>query len=128
MHLLNMLFLSGLGFGEIFILLILPIIILPIVALWRLFEKAGEPGWQALIPIYNLAIIMKIGGKPGWWALLACIPYIGLIWSIWGINMMVKSFGKSEGYTIGIIFLPYIFLPMLAFSNSTTYSKPASLA
>lgn len=120
MHLLNLLLANYLGFAEITLLVfvLIPFLILPIISLWRIFEKAGEPGWSAIIPIYNLVILMSIAGKPWFWGLLACIPYIGLIFSIWGTNLVVKQFGKTEWFTLGIILLPFIFLPILAFGEA----------
>ncbi len=120
MQLLNPLLISNLGSAEVILIffVIIPILILPIISLWRIFEKAGEPGWAAIIPIYNLVILMAIAGKPWFWGLLACRPYIGVIFSIWGTNLMVKQFGKTEGFTLGIVFLPFIFLPILAFEEA----------
>ncbi len=93
-------------------ILMLAIVGLLIVSLWKIFEKAGQPGWAAIIPIYNNYIMTKIAERPGYWTVLMLIPYIGMIWGIWTMNRMVKRFGKSEGYTVGLIFLPFVFLPM----------------
>ena len=111
---------NSIGFGEIILLLIvlIPFLFLPIISLWKIFEKAGEPGWAAIIPVYHLIIIMKIADKPWWWGLIACIPYVGLIFSIWGTNLMVKQFGKREEFTVGIVLLPFIFLPILGFGDA----------
>lgn len=89
-----------------------------IVAGWKIFVKAGRPGWEILIPFYNLYVCMKIVGKPGWWAILMFIPYIGMVWHVWSFNMLSKSFGKDEGYTVGLVFLSFVFLPILAFSDA----------
>ena len=104
----------GLGRSE---LIIISIFLIPIASYWKIFEKAEQPGWAALIPIYNLIILMKIINKPWWWALLCIIPYLGIIWIIWSNNLMVKRFGKTEAFTIGIVLLAPIFLPILAFGN-----------
>ncbi len=95
----------------IFVLLIVATLV---ISMWILFDKAGEPGWAAIVPIYNILTLLKIVNKPWWWLLLMMIPYAGIVWNIWSLNLFVKSFGKSEGYTVGCIFLPFIFLPMLA--------------
>jgi Family of unknown function (DUF5684) len=87
-------------------------------AMWRVFEKAGHEGWEALIPFYNMYILVKIVEKPGYWAFLMCIPYVGLVFSIWTWNLLVKKFGKSEGFTVGIIFLPFVFIPILGFGDA----------
>lgn len=99
-------------------------IFLMIASMWTIFTKAGQPGWAAIIPIYNIIVFMEIIGKPWWWLILWIIPYLGIIWTIWGWNLMVKSFGKSEGYTLACLLLPFIFIPMLAFGDSK-YIGPA---
>lgn len=91
---------------------------------WQLFTKAGKPGWAVLIPIYNLVVLLEIVGKPVWWILLLIIPLVNLVVSVWIANLLAKSFGKSELYTIGMIFLPFIFYPLLAFGGSR-YQGPA---
>lgn len=93
-------------------------------SMWRLYEKAGQPGWAAIVPIYNLVVFMRVIGKPWWWFLLWFVPGIGIIWFIWSWNLMVKSFGKSEGYTVGCLLLPFVFVPILAFGDSE-YIGPA---
>lgn len=103
----------------IVLLLGLGIVFFMIASMWKVFEKAGQPGWACIIPIYNIYIMTQIAKKPGWWTVLMLIPYIGLIWSIWVQNMISKNFGKSEGFTIGMIFLPFIFWPILGFGDAT---------
>jgi ElaB/YqjD/DUF883 family membrane-anchored ribosome-binding protein len=93
-------------------------LIATIAGMWKTFEKAGEAGWKAIIPIYNLIVLMKIIRKPWWWALLMLIPYLGVIWSVWSTNLLSKSFGKELGYTLGLIFLPFIFYPLLGFGDA----------
>jgi hypothetical protein len=102
-----------------FILLIeLAFLILMIAAMWKVFEKAGQPGWASIIPFYNLYIMCKIGGKSGWWVLLMCIPGLNLIWAIWLTNMISKSFGKDEGFTVGLVILGIVFYPILGFGDA----------
>lgn len=110
------------SFAAIFILtLIIGLIILPIVSYWKLFEKAGKPGWAAIVPIYSTLVLLEIINKPWYWLLLMIIPFFGIIWAVWAINLFVKSFGKDEGYTIGVLFLPFVFLPLMAFDEQTDY-------
>lgn len=99
-------------------IVIILIVFLPIIGMWRIFNKANKPGWSVLIPIYNAVTLTEIIGKPGWWALLMYIPYLNVIWIIWGLNLLVKSFGKTEAFTVGVIFLGFIFVPILGFDNS----------
>lgn len=108
--------------------LMIPLIILSIILVishWKIFEKAGKPGWASIVPIYNVIVFLEIIGKPTWWILLLMIPCTTLIFGIWATNLLSKSFGQSEGFTVGLIFLPFIFYPMLAFSNSYKYIGPA---
>ena len=96
----------------------LAIIVFIVAAMWKTFEKAGQPGWAAIIPIYNYYIMLKIGGKPGWWLLLLFIPIVNLVFLIWTYNMVSKSFGKEEGFTAGLVFLGFIFWPILGFGDA----------
>ncbi len=105
-------------------LFILIVIIFYIYTYWRIFEKAGKPGWATLIPIYNTLVMLKIIGKPWWWLLLFLIPGVNFIFAIWMINLLSISFGKGIGFTLGLIFLSPIFYPILAFSNAE-YQGPA---
>jgi len=88
--------------------------------MWKLFSKAGEPGWASIIPIYNTIVFLKIGGKPWWWLFLFCIPIAGLVFAILALVTFTERFGKGAGYVIGILLFPLtlIFLPMLAFGDS----------
>lgn len=107
--------------GFIFFLLVLGVVVLLFASMWKLYEMAGKPGWAAIVPIYNILVQLEIIKKPWWWLLLIIIPYVGVIWAIWSTNLLMKSFGKTEGYTIGVILLPFIFLPMLAFNKDTRF-------
>ncbi|MFA5302392.1 MAG: DUF5684 domain-containing protein [Bacteroidales bacterium] len=98
--------------------------VIQIVALWYIFTKAGKPGWACLIPIYDYLVGLKIIGKPWWWLFLLLIPVVNLIFLIWGLNLLSKSFGKKADFTIGLIVLPWIFLPILGFGKSE-YQGPA---
>lgn len=106
----------------------LAIVVLLIVAYWKVFEKAGKPGWAAIIPIYNVIVLLEIIGKPIWWFILLLIPIVNFIFGIIMLNLLSKSFGKGVGFTIGLIFLPFIFVPLLAFDNDTRYIGPAGQA
>src|SRR4030095_2846284 len=96
----------------------LAVVILLIVAQWKVFTKAGQPGWACIIPIYNTYIMLKIGGKPWWWLLLFLIPGINIIFAIWMINMISKSFGHGEGFTIGLIIISVILWAVIRTGNS----------
>ncbi|SEW55448.1 DUF5684 domain-containing protein [Chitinophaga arvensicola] len=115
----------GAMFGTGFIIFFLVLIVFFAICGWKVFEKAGQEGWKALIPIYNAYIFTIIIGKPWYWLLLMCIPYVGIIWTIWGTNLLSKSFGKTEGFTVGLILLGIVFYPILAFDRTIVYRGPA---
>jgi len=112
-----------------FFLIWIGVIVFFIAAMWKVFEKAGQPGWTAIIPIYNIYIMSKIAGKPGYWTILCVIPFLNLIFMIWLYNMVSKSFGKDEGFTAGLVVLGFIFWPILGFGGSTylgPYGNPVA--
>jgi len=110
---------------RIAIVLYIAIIVLMLASYWKVFTKAGKPGWAILIPIYNIIVMLEIGGKPWWWLLLIMfVPIANVVMAIWMINMISLSFGKSTGFTIGLLLLPIIFWPILAFGDAT-YQGPA---
>jgi hypothetical protein len=111
----------------IFLAAFLIIIILTIAGMWKTYQKAGKAGWECIVPIYNNMVLAEIVGKPMWWGLLAFIPYVGLIWAIWLLNLLSKSFGKDAGFTLGLIFLPFIFFPILGF-GAAQYIGPGGNA
>lgn len=102
------------------------IIALMIVSMWKIFTKAGKPGWACLIPIYNILVLLDIIGKPWWWLLLMLIPLVNLVFAIWAMNLLSKSFGHSEGFTIGLLLLGFVFIPILGLGESK-YIGPAGM-
>ena len=110
----------------VFAIVYIGILVLIIASQWKIFSKAGQPGWAVLIPFYNLYVYTQVIKRPGWWMLLyfsAVIPIIGaivlLVIAIIDTNRLSKVFGKSAGCTVGLIFLAFIFYPMLAFGSAT---------
>lgn len=99
--------------------------IVMIAAMWKMFSKAGQPGWAAIIPIYNVYVLCKVVGRPGWWVILTLIPFVNIVIGIiLGIDL-AKSFGKDVGYAVLLILLPIIGYPMLGF-GSAAYAGPAA--
>lgn len=96
----------------------LAMMLLLIAAWWRIFEKAGEPGWAAIIPIYNALVMLKIAGKPMWWFLLMLIPLVGIVVGLIVLFALAKRFGKGPGFALGMIFIPPIFYPLLAWGDA----------
>jgi hypothetical protein len=100
------------------------IAIIAIVGLWKVFTKAGEPGWAAIIPIYNTFVWLKIVGRPWWWLLLLLIPFVNFIVMILISLDLAKAFGKSTGFALGLIFLSPIFLILLGFGDAQYQGAP----
>jgi hypothetical protein len=99
-------------------IVVLAVAVLLIVSFWKVFTKAGQPGWGSLVPIYNLYLMCKIAGRPGWWLLLMLIPLVNFVVAIvLGIDI-AKNFGRGVGFGIGLAFLGPVFYPILAFSDA----------
>jgi hypothetical protein len=102
---------------------VLIIAVIGIIANWKIFTKAGEEGWKSIIPIYNYVTLLKIVGINPLWILALLVPFVGgiagLILSIATYLRLSQGFGKSTGFAIGLIFVPFVFLLILAFDKST---------
>ena len=94
------------------------ICVLFIIAMWKLFTKAGEKGWKSIIPIYNSYIFVKIADGNGWKFLLFIIPFVNIVYAIMLDIRLAKAYGKGVGFGIGLIFLPFIFELILAFGSA----------
>lgn len=93
------------------------------IGMWKVFEKAGQPGWGALIPIYNLLLLMKIIGQEDSRVIFYFIPIYNIIIGIEDFGVLAKSFGKESGFGIGLLLLPFVFWPMLGFGTAQ-YNPP----
>ncbi|MCC6881580.1 MAG: DUF5684 domain-containing protein [Verrucomicrobiales bacterium] len=118
---------GGMIGGLLGLVLYFGIIILLIAAMWKIFTKAGKPGWAAIVPIYNIIVLLEVVGRPAWWVILFLIPFVNVIMAFIVMVDLAKSFGKDVAYALGLIFLGIIFFPMLAF-GSATYRGPAASA
>ncbi|MBV9026515.1 MAG: hypothetical protein JO362_22585 [Streptomycetaceae bacterium] len=94
------------------------VVVLEIAALWRVLAKAGQPGWGAIVPIYNVYLWLKVAGRPGWWLILYLIPIVNLIVHIVVSLDVAKSFGKGTMFGIGLWLLPAIGVPILGFGSA----------
>lgn len=103
------------GFMTIFYILL-------VIAMWKVFTKAGKPGWASIIPVYNVVVMFQIIGLNPWLLLLYLIPVVNLVvaivFSIMQASRLSKAFGKGTGFAIGLFFLNPIFLLMLGFGDS----------
>jgi len=111
-----------------YFIFILIVSVIAIAGMWKTFEKAGKPGWAAIIPIYNIIIMIEIVGKPMIWLLWLLLPCTNFIFGIWLYNLISKSFGKTEGFTAGLILLGFIFWPILGFGNAQYLGPSAAEA
>jgi hypothetical protein len=110
----------------VFGLILAVVAIFMIAAVWKVFTKAGQPGWAAIIPIYNLYVQLKIVGRPGWWLILFIIPFVNIIVSLIVAVDLAKSFGKGAGFgVVGLWLFGIIGYPVLGF-GSATYRGPAA--
>ena len=92
--------------------------VIMLVAMWKLFTKAGEAGWKCLIPFYNTYTEVKIVDGNGWKFLLFLIPFVNIVYGIMLTFRLAKSFGKGTGFGFGLLFLPVIFYLILAFGGA----------
>jgi hypothetical protein len=106
---------GGAAGGVLFFLIYLAVIVLYIAGLWKIFVKAGQQGWLAIIPILNLYILIKIAGREGWWIILFLIPCINIVVAAIVYIDVAKKFGKDTLYGIGLWLLGFIFIPILGF-------------
>lgn len=90
---------------------------------WKVFEKAGQPGWGALIPVYNLYLLLRIAQRPTWWLILYAIPFVSVIPLVLVPLDIARYFGKSGLFGVGLIFCGFVFYPILGF-GSAQYWRP----
>ncbi len=112
---------GGAGGGVVGIIIgLIPFIIAIffIASMWKVFTKAGQPGWAVIVPVYNIFTLLKIVGKPGWWIVLFFIPLVSIIIAILVSLELAKNFGKGAGFGVGLAFLPFIFFPVLGFGSA----------
>ena len=113
-------------FGTGFMVVSLAIVLLMVASMWKVFQKAGEPGWAAIVPLYNIIVLLKIVGKPAWWFILFLIPLVNLVVAIIVTLQLAKNFGKSAGFGFGLLILAPVFYPLLAFGDSRYQGPTAS--
>lgn len=98
--------------------------IFAIVCLWMVFTKAGEPGWYAVIPIWNVIVILKLAGKPWWWIFLMMIPFVNVVFALLAMLGLGRAFGRSAAFSLLLLFFCQVIgLAILAF-GSARYEGP----
>lgn len=109
---------AGLG---IYSIIVLAVAVVVLVAWWKLFVKAGKPGWAAIVPFYNTYCLFDMSFGNGWLFLLCFVPCVNVVMLIIMWIKLAQAFGKGAGFGIGILFFPYIFLMILAFGDAQYY-------
>jgi len=104
--------------GGGFVLFMGAFTLLMIASVWKVFVKAGKPGWASLIPIYNIVVLLEIVGRPIWWIVLLLIPFVNFIAGIMVTIALAEKFSKGAGFGVGLVILPFVFFPMLAFGDA----------
>jgi len=107
-------------------ILYLAIVVLMLVSMWKIYEKLGEPGWKSLIPIYNIIVLLELIKWDLWKIVLFFIPIVNIIFAFLFYRDLAGRFGKGVGFTIGMIFLPIIFYPLLAFKGEVVTEEVAA--
>ena len=97
--------------------------ILGIIAYWKVFVKAGQPGWKSLIPIYNIYILYKIAWGSGWKFLWMLVPLVNIVVTVIMSLKLARAFGKGTGFGVGLVLLQPIFMMILAFGDAQ-YTGP----
>lgn len=104
--------------GVLFLVAVAAVAVLLVSSLWRLFERAGEPGWASLVPIYGQLVLLRIAGMSGWWIVLLVVPYLGVIAALPVCIALARRFGRGVPFGIALWLLPFVFAPILAFGES----------
>ena len=113
------------GIGAGMVVFWLAICVFFVVCMWRIFTKAGQPGWASIIPIYNAVVLCQIAGKPGWWVILMLIPVVNFVIAILVLIGLANNFGRGVGTVIGLLLLPIVFYPILAFGSAQYQGRAA---
>jgi hypothetical protein len=109
--------------GLMFLFVYFTVALLTVAGQWKVFSKAGRPGWAVLIPFYGPWLLVEIVGKPPMWFFLLLVPCVNIVIGIMLLMELAKCFGKDAAYGLGLAFLCPIFWPMLGF-GSAQYVEP----
>ncbi len=105
-------------------LVMLVFVVIAIIAYWKIFTKAGKPGWAAIIPFYNIIILLEIVGRPAWWIIFMFIPLANIVVAAVILHRLSRAFGHDIGFTIGLLLLSPVFMLILAFGESRYLGVP----
>lgn len=107
------------GFLQSMSIFIIGLSLLTIISMWKIYTKANKPGWAVLVPVYNIYVLLEIAELPVWYLLLLMIPIANIYVIFKTYIELAHKFGKSTGFGIGLIFLNFVFMPILAFGSAT---------
>lgn len=109
------------------VILVLAVVVVMIISWWKIFTKAGQPGWAAIVPVYNVIVMTKVANKPVWWAILILlVPIANIIFVLLLFIEIAKAFGQGAGFGVGMFFLGIIFVPILGFGSAKYIGNPAT--
>lgn len=112
-------------FGAVSTLIAVVVALVTLAGMWKAFQRAGQPGWAAIIPIYNLYVMLKIGGNAWWWLLIILfVPIVNLYGMYKMFAGVSRAFGHGAGFALGLWFLNFIFWPLLGFGDDEYRGVP----
>ena len=106
------------GAMMIYYIILLAVSIISIIGMWKMFDKAGKPGWAAIVPFYNMYCLFEIGWGNGWMFLLMFVPCVGTVFQIILFFKLASAFGRGVGFGFGLLFLSPIFYMILGFGEA----------
>jgi hypothetical protein len=116
------------AFGAFFMIVMLVslgIALVSIAGMWKAFQKAGQPGWAAIVPIYNVYVMIKVAGDPPWWLILLFVPFVNFLIAIVVSIHVAEAFGEGVGFGLGLAVLGFVFWPLLGFGEYDYQGAPA---
>jgi hypothetical protein len=100
-------------------LLYLAAIVFEVAAVWKVFTKAGRPGWGVIIPIYNVYLMIKVAGRPGWWLILYIVPIVNIVIHLIVAVDIARNFGRGAGFgVLGLWLFGFVGFPILGFGRA----------
>ena len=104
--------------SPVIIIIYLAVLILLLASIWKVFQKAGKPGWASIVPLYNSWVMIQIAGKPSWWFFMMFVPFANIVFAIMLYVEIAKRFGKGGGFAALLILLPFVGFPILGFGKA----------
>lgn len=112
------------GVAMVYLVIVLVVAVISLVGMWKVFTKAGKPGWGAIIPFYNTYCLFDMSMGTGWLFLLCFVPCVNVVMLVIMWIKLAQAFGKGVGFGIGMLLVPFVFLLILGFGDAQ-YVGPA---